>query len=324
MPLTRSAARAARIAPLALFATVVVVPAVGMSGPTPAAQVPSARPAGVEVEVRCLDDSTVKLKLLDDRLELQTRYGKMDIPTADIRRIDFATRTPPDVAARISLLISNLNHPDFDAREKATAELREYRERAYLPLLKAVKHPDPEVSRRAEETVRYLQQKFPAGQLDIRENDVVYTDDSKITGKLLATAVRVQTFMFGEQTLRLADIRSLRSASGIAAEEVANAPPAPANMMSFQNQYGKEAVFTVTAPQPGGQGMGVWGTDVYTLDSNLGAAAVHAGVVQPGHVGVVRVRVVASPPQYSGSLRNGVGSAPYGSYPSGAYEFVKK
>jgi hypothetical protein len=95
-------------------------------------------------------------------------------------------------------------------------------------------------------------------------------------------------------------------------------------MMAYQGQFGKELVFNVTGPQPNGQGMGVWGTDVYTLDSNLGAAAVHAGLVHPGATGAVRVRVVASPPQYIGSLRNGISTAPYGNYPSGGYEFVRK
>jgi hypothetical protein len=107
-------------------------------------------------------------------------------------------------------------------------------------------------------------------------------------------------------------------------EDVGPAVTAPNNMMAYQNQFGKELVFTVTGPQPGGAGQGVWGTDVYTLDSNLGAAAVHAGLVQPGKSAVVSVRVIASPVQFVGSFRNGVGSAPYGNYPNGAYEFIRK
>ncbi|MDB5306361.1 MAG: hypothetical protein JWO38_563 [Gemmataceae bacterium] len=322
MPLARSIVR---VALFSLIVAAIVAPTTGLSHPVPVSQPAPAKPVTqTEVEVRCVDDSTIKLKILDERLEVGTRYGALQIPVADIRRVEFATRTPADVAERIGHLISNLNHPDFDMRERATADLRDYRERAYFPLLKAIKHSDLEISRRAEESVRYLQQKLPAGNLEPREHDVIYTDDSKITGKLNATTLRVQTFQFGEQNLRLADIRTLRSATGVAAEDLANAPAAPANMSGFQNQFGKEVAFVVTGPQPGGQAMGVWGTDAYTLDSNLAAAAVHAGLVQPGHSGVVRVRVVASPPQFVGSLRYGVGSAPYGNYPAGAYEFVRK
>ncbi|GIW85103.1 MAG: hypothetical protein KatS3mg107_0763 [Gemmataceae bacterium] len=32
-------------------------------------------PTGVEVEVKCCDDSVLKLRLLDEKLELQTKYG---------------------------------------------------------------------------------------------------------------------------------------------------------------------------------------------------------------------------------------------------------
>ncbi len=319
MPLVRLIARTAPVALAALALSYV-----GVSDAAPVTSVAVSTPATVEVEVRCVDDSVLKIKILDERLNISTRYGSLQVPVADIRRIEFATRVTPEVAERVSLLIANLNHPDFEAREKATAELRELRERAYFPLLKAIKHQDPEISRRAEETVRYIQQKVPPGQLDVREYDVIYTDDSKFTGMIGAAVLRVQTTMFGEQSLRLADIRSLKSGTSIAAEEVANAPAAPTNMMAFQNQFGKEMIFTVTGAQPGAQGTGVWGTDIYTLDSNIGAAAVHAGLLKPGSTAPLKLRVVTTPAQFVGSFRNGIGSTPYGTYPAGAYEFVKK
>ena len=324
MPLARSARWVARSVPFALFVGAFVATTHGLSGVMPVAQPPTTRATPTDVEVRCVDDSVMKLKVLDDRLDVVTRYGKLEIPVSEIRRIEFATRVPSEVAERITLLISNMNHPDFEMREKAMAELREFRDRAYFPLLKAVKHPDAEISRRAEESVRYLQKNLPAGQLEPRENDVIHTDDSKITGKLVSPSLRVQTSMFGEQSLRLSDVRSLRGMNAVAADDSANAAAAPTNLMAYQNQFGKEAAFSVTGTQPNGQGANVWGTDIYTLDSNLSAAAVHAGLVQAGQSGVVRVRVVASPQQYGGCVRNGVTSSPYGPYPAGAFEFVRR
>jgi hypothetical protein len=325
MPLARSTRRVARFVPFALFVAAFVLTNHGLSGVSPAAQQPAPnKPAGTDVEVRCVDDSTMRLKLLDDRLDLVTKYGKLEIPVTDIRRIEFATRVPSEVTARVSTLISTMNHPDYETREKATAEVRDLKERAFPLLVKAIKNPDPEISRRAEESVKYLQGRIPAVQLEARECDVIYTDDSKITGKLVSPALRVQTLMFGDQTLKLTDVRTLRSLSGSLAEESVAATNAPANLMAFQNQFGKEATFNVTAPVANGQAMNVWGTDVYTLDSNLGAAAVHAGLVQSGQTGIIRVRVVASPAQFMGSVRNGVSSAPYGVYPTGAFEFVRK
>jgi len=322
MPLTRSLLRAT---PLALLTAVVLGPVFG-SAAAPAPTVPTgaaASPAApAEVEVRYIDDSVMKLKLLDERLDLHTKYGTLSIPTADVRRIEFAARVPADVADKITAAVGRLGHPDFQTREKASSELKEYRERAFPTVLKAVKHSDPEVSRRAEEVVRYLQVKLPAGHLEPRKHDVIYTDDSKITGELKVESLRVLTFQFGEQRLRLADVRSLRAGGAAAAEDAAG--PAPTNLTAYQNQFGKELTFSVAGAGTTGQSAGVWGTDVYTLDSNLSAAAVHAGVLQPNQTGAVRVRIVQSPPQFVGSFKNGIGSAPYANYPAGGFEFVRR
>ncbi|MBN9521716.1 hypothetical protein J0H58_24910 [bacterium] len=320
MPVTTAARWAAPFLPLVACAA--VAPAFATPVATLSPLNPKVGPPP-DAEVRCADDSVLKVKLLDDTLELVTKYGTLKIPVADVRRIDFATRTPPEVADRVAALVAQLNHPDYATRERASAQLRDYREHAYHPLVRAAKSPDPEVSRRAEEGVRFIQQKVPAGALDPREFDVVHTDDAKLTGIISAPALKVQTGPFGEQVLRLADVRALK-AGGASPEDATTAAPAPANMMAFQHQFGKELVGTITAPQPSAQGSGVWGTDVYTLDSNIAAAALHAGVAQPGQTVVVRVRVVASPAQFVPSTRNGVSSAGYGTYPAGGYEFVRR
>ncbi|MCS7020637.1 MAG: LCCL domain-containing protein [Gemmataceae bacterium] len=278
--------------------------------------------AGVEVEVRCCDNSVLRVRLLEDKLELQTRYGTLSIPAADIRRIEFAPRIPPADAERIALAISRLAHPDYQIRERASAELLGFRERAYPFLLRAMKSDNPEVSRRAEEAVRAIQSQVPAAWLESREYDVIQTDDCKITGRLTTSALRVHTAQFGEQLLRLSDVRVLSAGGG--STELTTAPPAPSNLMAFQHQFGKELSYTLTGYTPGTGQANVWGTDVYTLDSHLAAAAVHAGVVQPGKTTVVHVRIVQSPPQFIASYRNGINSTAYGHYPAGAYEFVRK
>jgi hypothetical protein len=285
-----------------------------------------ARPAtGVEVEVKCIDDSTLKVKLLDDKLELITKHGYLQIACAEIRRIEFGHRCPADVIEKIVQAISKLGHPDFQTRERATAELKGYRERAYPYLLKAIKHEDPEVSRRADEAIKFIQSRVAPAQLELKEGDVVYTEDSKIAGKLTAQVLRVNTMQFGDQQLKLADVRSLKSANGTATEDVQIAATAPENLSVYQQQFGKELAFTITGfLAANGQQARLWGTDVYSIDSNLAAAAVHAGVAKPGEPGIVRVRILQSPQQFVGSFRNGINSAAYTSYPAGAFEFVRK
>src|SRR4051794_7920803 len=182
MPITRKLVRVAPVV-LSLF----LIAPLGSAGPQPSQPPEPTKPrASVDVEVKYVDESTMKLKLLDDKLELSTKYGVLHVAVADVRRIDFASRVPADVAEKVTLAISKLNHPDFKVREAATNELKGYRERAYPLVLKAIKHDDPEVARRADEVVKFIQNKVPAGMLEARDCDVIHTDDSKITGRLTA------------------------------------------------------------------------------------------------------------------------------------------
>ncbi len=322
MPITR---KLVWVAPVALSVALLTAPP-ARGGPQPPQPPESAksRPT-VDVEVKYIDDSTMKLKLLDEKLEFVTKHGVLQVAVADIRRIDFANRVPPDVAEKVMHAIGKLNHSDFKVREAATAELKGYRERAYPSALKALKSEDPETSRRADEVVKYIQARVTPALLETRDTDVIQTDDSKITGRLTAEVLRVGTFQFGEQQLKLSDLRTLRTFTGVAAEELAAAPQAPGNLSAYQQQWGKELAFTVTGfTSTPGANPSLWGTDIYTLDSNLAAAVVHAGLAKPGETVTIRVRIIQPPPQFVSSFRNNVNSTAYGAYPAGAYEFVRR
>jgi hypothetical protein len=93
-----------------------------------------------------------------------------------------------------------------------------------------------------------------------------------------------------------------------------DAAPNPGTLTNLANQVGKTFRFEVTGSTNGS----VWGTGVYTADSSLATAAVHAGVLRPGETKVIRVRIVAGRSRYIGSTRNGVSSGSWASYP-GAY-----
>src|SRR5262245_8805183 len=88
------------------------------------------------------------------------------------------------------------------------------------------------------------------------------------------------------------------------------ASEAPGNMTGLCDQAGQTYYFRVD-----GQGSGsVWWTDIYTGDSALAAAAVHAGVVGVGETKVIKVTVVEPLPRYQGSFRNGINSHEFGPY----------
>jgi hypothetical protein len=225
---------------------------------------------------------------------------------------------PAEVTEKVAAAIGRLNHGDFKVREAATEELKELRERAYPLVLKAIKSEDPETARRAEEIAAFIRSKVPSALLEVREFDIVHTEDSKNTGRLTAEFLRVGTYQYGELRLKLHDVHSLRGGSSVTTEEQVAAVPGPANMTQYTNQPGKVFVFTVTGAANGG----LYGTDLYTTDSNLATAVVHAGLAKNGETVTVKVRVIASVPAFVGSTRNGITSNSYGQYPG--YEFVRK
>jgi hypothetical protein len=88
------------------------------------------------------------------------------------------------------------------------------------------------------------------------------------------------------------------------------ASEAPDNMVALGHQIGQTFYFWVRGQETGC----VWGTDVYTGDSVLAVASVHAGAVGLGETRVVKVTVVEPLQQYRGSTRNGITSHGYGPY----------
>lgn len=86
--------------------------------------------------------------------------------------------------------------------------------------------------------------------------------------------------------------------------------PNPGNLYQFREFEGQPLHFQVT----GRIGGSIWGTDVYTGDTDLATAAVHAGALRVGETAVVEVRIVPSPPQHLGSARNGVTTSNWGTY----------
>jgi hypothetical protein len=63
-----------------------------------------------------------------------------------------------------------------------------------------------------------------------------------------------------------------------------------------------------------GTGGYIWGTDIYTDDSTICTAALHAGVI-PVTGGPITVKIAPGRSSYTGSSRNGVTSSSFGAWP---------
>lgn len=269
------------------------------------------------VAVSFTDGSNLKVLLAEDNIELQTPHGKLNFPIGDIVRIEFASRVPEDISLAIDKDISDLGDADFKVRERAMANLLERKERSYAALTRAARiQTDLEMRQRIEQLLEKLRQLVPAEQLNVRVHDYIYTQDSKIAGRLAVASFKISSAQFGQLQLKLADIRELRSQAAPAedaADDLKNVLPDPGNMKNHEAEIGKNFTFRVTG-NPSGS---CYGTDVYTTDTSIATAAVHMGLLKPGETGVLIATVVASPPAFHSTVRNGISSSPWGVYAAG-------
>lgn len=99
-------------------------------------------------------------------------------------------------------------------------------------------------------------------------------------------------------------------------------PPLPSepvtsdDLRSLRGQHAAVVYRRVTGQITGS----VWGGEnrVYTDDSTLSTAAVHAGVVAPGETAIVRITILPGQDSYAGETRHGVTSRPWDSF-GGSY-----
>jgi hypothetical protein len=105
----------------------------------------------------------------------------------------------------------------------------------------------------------------------------------------------------------------IRDLKGISARTILQDP---GHLVSYRAQVGKTLYFEVTGSTNGT----IWGTDLYTDDSTLAMAAVHAGILKDGQKGLVKVTLVKHEAGYDGTTRNGVTSNGYDKWPGNSYQ----
>lgn len=144
-----------------------------------------------------------------------------------------------------------------------------------------------EKAARLEKTVKQLQ--------DMQES---YTKAGKLDE---AVAVREQLKRLKEDAIALA----------VGGKVLAD----PGTLSAYRGKNGEEFFFKVTGATTGS----VWGSGVYTDDSSLATAAVHAGVLKAGETGIVKVTILEGRESYDGSTENDVTTSGYGQF-SGSFK----
>ena len=160
-------------------------------------------------EVRFGDGSLVRVTILQDDLEVQTKYGKLTIPLRDIRRIDFGLHLPEGVGQQINQSIKLLGSETYKERDEAVKHLVHYGPLAYPFLQRASRNPDPEVSQRATGVIKRITEKTAPENLRVKEDDLIQTVEFPITGRIIQPVIKAHSAHFGDLQLKLSDLRTL-------------------------------------------------------------------------------------------------------------------
>ncbi|MBX9692611.1 MAG: hypothetical protein K2Z81_09525 [Cyanobacteria bacterium] len=93
-----------------------------------------------------------------------------------------------------------------------------------------------------------------------------------------------------------------------------NVRPDPGTLTEYECEINNTFLFDVVGDKYGI----VWGSDVYTADSQLSTAAVHAGLLRDGQRGIIRAEIVDMTGLVTiGTHQNDVISSDWGPYPFG-------
>jgi hypothetical protein len=174
----------------------------------------AARPAKeLEGDLDYISGKTQRITLQGGTVELETKYGKLTIPAADIERIDFAFRLPEEVAKRIAAAVERLGNEAFEVREGASRDLLEIGVRAYPALEIAAKDSDAEASRRAALLLKDIRARAPADHLRFLKMDHIQTTELTANGRITSEVLRVRDARLGTTDLKLADLCSFQVGS---------------------------------------------------------------------------------------------------------------
>jgi hypothetical protein len=219
----------------------------------PAEQVKPA-PSPAEVVARLHDGTVVRKAALRDAVVVITRFGKLTVPAAEVRRIEFGRHLPAEVARQVEEAVKQLGSSEYKQREAAGQRLVALGARAYPALQAAARSPDKEVAARARAALERVRKEVPTEKLSVPEQDVVYTRDCMLAGRVEGEALKARSESLGELSLRFAELRSLHSAAVDRAEVALEAA-----------QFGN--------------GTGKWADSGVTVEAGLGLAVTASGRV---------------------------------------------
>jgi hypothetical protein len=295
-----------------------------------------ASPQTDQAQIRFADGSSFRVWLLQPNVEVQTKYGKLAIPMNEIRTVEFGLRVPEDVQRRLDAAAAGLTSEDFQAREKATAELLALKELAWPTVRRLARNSDLEVARRAAAVEEKLRGQLTEEQRSMRAYDIIRTDEFEFHGLIQGASMKVRSPYFGDVQVQLADLRHWRRLGGAAAENELRVDAAQhgvinKNWMDTGMTVDGDSTLVITASgevdmYPIGQYLGMYktgpaGNAMWGIQPQDGKApGALIGRIGPNGQEFVIGERYEGKPTHEGKLYLRIGSSPWNNVPSGEFK----
>ncbi len=294
---------------------------------------PKEPPRPPQVEVRFADGSTVRMTVLQESLDIQTRYGKLTVPIHEVRRLELGMHMPEGVGERIDAAIRKLGSTAFREREDASQELVALGSYSYPAVSAAAKSQDLEVAQRAGEVIKKLKEKVPADQLRVNPQDKIQTAEFPIVGRLVSSSIKARNAYFGDIQLKLCELRSIRWMSGAGENELLveagkHGSPGSPWFDTGVDLEADAAILIAASGQidlwPATPGQYTTGPTGYRNAGTVQGTTYHAGTLlgrigENGKVFVVGDRFEATPNQ-EGRLFLAIAPSPWNNASAGSYQ----
>jgi len=92
---------------------------------------------------------------------------------------------------------------------------------------------------------------------------------------------------------------------------------APTDLVGYRGNNYQNYTFTLTGSTTGS----LWGTTIYSDDSHIAVAAVHAGFVTVGQTSIVTVIILPGQSSYASTTQHGITSSSFNAW-LGSYSFL--
>lgn len=171
-----------------------------------------AKPLG-GLKIHLMDGSIISGKINLAQIEVETRYGNLQIPLEQVRLLTPGLESHPAFDQKIAALVADLGADGFAEREKAQQELLKIGSEIRGELERQVKTAEAERQTRLQKILDDFDAQREADEEasanDWLRDDVIVTNSFTIVGKIKTPSFQVAS-PYGSLAVKIADIRRIQ------------------------------------------------------------------------------------------------------------------